>query len=109
MGMESSNHPTFYATFKAIFDATFIAILIAVVPAIYISGLPILLRPDLLLLSSCSNRRAVSISDRRIWEPKEVSQFAQWELSERDVINPAYTCPVERCQEKSLAYVANWN
>src|SRR5215216_4337086 len=55
-------------------------------------------------LSSRSNRCALSISDRRFWEPKEASQFAQWELSERDVIHPAYTCQMERCQEKTLAY-----
>ena len=61
--------------------------------------------PTLLLPFSRSNAAwAVSLSDWRIWEPQEASQFVQWELSERDVINPAYTLPVERCQENSLAY-----
>src|SRR5215211_502048 len=67
-------------------------------------GYPCFHAPILLLPFSRSNRCALSISDRRFWEPKEASQFAQWELSERDVIHPAYTCQMERCQEKTLAY-----
>jgi hypothetical protein len=49
---DSSNHPTFDATFETIFYAIFIATMIVAIPALQINGLYMFLRPDLMLLSS---------------------------------------------------------